>query len=268
MMLAWTLAALCLAAFAAGAVNSLAGGGTLLTFPTLLGAPLPEFGAAQWNVIANATSTVALVPGSVAGTLGYRRELRGAGPWLALLLAPSLLGGLVGSLLLVWLDPKTFTFLIPWLLLTAALLFLVQPALARRLPKRPEDVHPPAWLRAALVVFQFLVSVYGGYFGAGIGILMLSSLSFMGIGDVHRVNAVKTILAVAINGVSVVVFVLDGKVVWVYAVPMAAAAVLGGYAGAAVGRRLPTALVRWFVIAVGLGLAAYYFFRQAVGGSG
>jgi uncharacterized membrane protein YfcA len=118
-------------------------------------------------------------------------------------------------------------------------------------------------LRGGLIFFQFLVAVYGGYFGAGIGILMLTALSFMGLGDVHRVNALKSVLAAAINGVSVVVFAAGGKVRWELALPMAAAALLGGYAGAAVGRRLPRALVRWFVVLVGFGLAAYYFLKQA-----
>jgi len=263
---AWMLVPLCLSAFAAGVVNALAGGGTLLTFPALLAARLPGYpgySPDQWNVVANATSTAALVPGSAAGTWGYRRELRGAGPWLARLLAPSLLGGLAGSLLLIWLPPGVFTVLIPWLLLTAALLFMLQPTLNRWLPKHPEELHPSPWLRAGLIGFQFLVAVYGGYFGAGIGILMLTALSFMGLGDVHRVNAVKTVLAAAINGVSLVIFIVANAIRWELALPMAAAAVLGGYAGAAVGRRLPRALVRWFVILVGFGLAAYYFVKQA-----
>ncbi len=114
-----------------------------------------------------------------------------------------------------------------------------------------------------MVVFQFFVSVYGGYFGAGIGILMLTSLSFMGMGDVHRINAVKTILAAVINGVSIVVFVAADKVVWSYALAMAVASILGGYYGAVVGRRLPRWLIRGFVVVVGLVLAAYYFLVQA-----
>ena len=118
------------------------------------------------------------------------------------------------------------------------------------------------WLRILIVVFQFFVAVYGGYFGAGIGVLMLSSLGLMGIGDIHRMNAVKTVLAACINGISVAVFVWDGKVVWEYALPMAVTAILGGYFGARLGRMLPRPLVRWLVICVGFGLAAYYFWKQ------
>jgi uncharacterized membrane protein YfcA len=251
----WTL--LCLAAFAAGVINTLAGGGTLLTFPSLLAAMPGQ------ETMANATSTVALVPGSLAGAWGFRRELRGTGPWLRLLVGPSLLGGLVGALLLTGLPSEYFRALIPWLLLTASLLFMAQPAMGRWLQAHETVGLPsPAW-RAGVAVFQFFVAVYGGYFGAGIGILMLSSLAFMGLGDIHRMNGVKTFLAACINGISVVVFVAENKVQWDFALIMAACAVAGGLAGARLGRRLPRPLVRWFVIAVGLGLAAYHFAKQA-----
>jgi uncharacterized membrane protein YfcA len=256
-------AVLCLSALGAGVVNAVAGGGTLLTFPALLFA----LGTTHSRA-ANITSTVALVPGSLAGGWGYRRELHGAGPWLRLLWLPSLLGGLVGALLLIVLDPKIFQVVIPWLLLIASLLFLLQPTLTRHLKSSVEGGLPaPGW-RTALIAFQFLVAVYGGYFGAGIGVLMLSGLGLMGLGDIHRMNAVKTLLAAVINGVSVVVFLFSGEVHWLYAAAMAAASVLGGYVGAVVGRRLPRALVRWTVILIGLGLALYYFARQAgVGGA-
>ncbi len=251
-----TWALLLLSASAAGVINTLAGGGTLLTFPSLRAAGLSE-------VVANSTSTVALVPGSVAGAWGFRRELRGTGPWLALLIGPSLLGGLGGSLLLTRLPNHYFAALVPWLLLTASLLFLAQPYLTRALPARTADSLPSPWLCGAVVVFQFFVAVYGGYFGAGIGILMLTSLGLMGLGDIHRMNAVKTLLASFINGVSVVVFVVEGTVEWRYALPMAVGAIAGGYAGAHLGRALPRVAVRWFVILLGLGLSAYYFALQA-----
>jgi uncharacterized membrane protein YfcA len=122
------------------------------------------------------------------------------------------------------------------------------------------DVGLPRWeVQAAVVFFQFLVAVYGGYFGAGIGVLMLSALSFMGLGDIHRMNAVKTFLAACINFVSIGVFVYDDKVVWSYGLPMAVAGIAGGYTGARLGRRLPRPAVRWFVIVVGFGLSAWYF---------
>jgi uncharacterized membrane protein YfcA len=252
---------LCLSALAAGAVNAVAGGGTLLTFPSLL-AVLSPYGA-DAAVIANATSTVALVPGSLAGAWGYRSELQHARRWALVLLGPSLLGGAVGSLLVTRLDRRVFAALIPWLILAAAVLFLIQP-LAGRL-RRKRTATPPRGALGALVFFQFLVAVYGGYFGAGIGILMLASLGWMGLSDVHQMNAVKTLMAVAINGVSVVIFMAENVVRWDYALAMAAASILGGYLGARAARRVPQPLVRWFIVAVGFGLAAYFFYQQWAG---
>jgi len=253
---------LCLSALAAGAVNSLAGGGTLLTFPALIAA-LMTAGTSREEaaVVANATSTVALVPGALAGAWGYRREFQAVRKWFDLLAGPSLVGGIIGSLLVTRLDPRYFAALVPWLLLTAAIVFLLDTLLGRKRSQtlRPE-VHS-ARAVAGLVVFQFLVGVYGGYFGAGIGILMLSSLALMGVGDMHRMNSLKTLLNACINGVSVAVFVYDGKVAWRYALPMAVAAVLGGYLGARLALRIKPRAVRWAVICIGFGLAVYYFLR-------
>ncbi len=258
--LTWTLAALCAAAFLAGVMNSVAGGGTLLTFPALT--------SVVSEAVANGTSTVALLPGSFAGALGYRRELWECRRFVVRMVAPSVLGGFLGAWL-VGRDQKAFADLVPWLILTAALLFVVQAPLSAWVKRRalPPDADPaayaPGWRTQALVIaFQFLVAVYGGYFGAGIGILMLSALGFMGVGDIHRMNAVKTFLAAAINGASVVVFVRDGLVKWDLAWPMAVAAIVGGYAGARVARRLPAKYVRYAVIVIGFGLSAYYFIRR------
>ncbi len=247
-----------LSAFAAGVINSVAGGGTLLTFSALLAA----LGTGAGRV-ANITSTVALVPGSLAGAWGYRREMRVARHWTALLVGPSLIGGLVGSLLLTRFDEKYFQYLIPWLFLTAALLFMVQPAVARLIQAKPHTV-PSRNTIWAIVFFQFLVAVYGGYFGAGIGILMLSALALMGLPGVHEMNAVKTFLAFCINGVSVVIFVLEKQVEWSVVPVMAASAIAGGYLGARVARRIRPRLVRWFIIAVGLGMAGYSFYKQLI----
>jgi hypothetical protein len=245
---------LCLAAFAAGVMNSIAGGGTLLTFPALLAVVPP--------VVANATSTVALVPASLSAAWGYRSEIRHLGRWTTILLWPSLLGGVVGSLLVLHLDEKYFKALVPWLILTATLLFLFQPAISRLAGIGREHATPSAKTLAGVILFQFLVSVYGGYFGAGIGILMLSSLALMGIGDIHRMNALKTLLAAAINGVSVIIFVQGGKVEWHYALTMALSAIAGGYVGARVARRLNRNLVRWIVILIGFVLAAQMFYQN------
>ncbi|MFO0881366.1 MAG: sulfite exporter TauE/SafE family protein [Gemmataceae bacterium] len=244
-------------AFAAGVVNSVAGGGTLLTFPALL-----YFGRLD-AVLANATSTVSLVPASISGAWGFRRELEGSGRWIRLLIGPSIVGGILGSLLVTLLPKSFFNALVPWLLLTAALLFMLQPWLSKRFVLHPTEGEPSRKLQTAAVVFQLIVAIYGGYFGAGIGILMLSSLAFMGLGNIHRMNAIKTVLGTLINGTSVVIFIASGLVVWQLALPMAVGGLLGGYVGASVGRLLPKGLIRWFVILVGLGLAGYYFMKPA-----
>jgi hypothetical protein len=258
------MALLCLSALLAGAMNSIAGGGTLLTFPSLLAAlTAGGFAPDVASVTANATSTVSLLPGSVAGAWGFRRELQTARRWLGLLLIPSLLGGITGTLLVTELDPKWFGALVPWMILVAATLYLLQPLIARwtgiGLPHAP----PTGLTLTGVTLFQFLVGLYGGYFGAGIGILMLSSLALMGLGDIHRMNALKTILASAINSMSVVIFVAKGIVVWPYAIPMAAAAIAGGYFGARLSRRLNRTLMRWVVIAIGYGLAIYFFAKAS-----
>ncbi len=263
----WTYAFLCASAFFAGVMNSVAGGGTLLTFPALLGA-FAALGP-QAAAMANGTSTVALMPGSLAGSVGYRKELWESRRFVLRMIGPSIAGGLLGAWL-VGKNQEAFATLVPWLILTAAVLFVVQAPLSAWVKRRaaaeathPEQHHEPNGVTQALVIgFQFLVAVYGGYFGAGIGILMLSALGFMGVGDIHRMNAVKTCLAAAINGASVVVFVRDGLVNWNYALAMAVAAILGGYAGARVARRLPASYVRYAVIAIGFGMAAYYFVKK------
>ena len=251
-----TYVILCLTAAAAGAINAVAGGGTLLTFPVLFSALGP-----QAAVLANGTSTVALFPGALAALGGYRRELEGTGRWTAIMAVPSLLGAVIGSLLAV-LFPAYFRALVPWLILTAALLFALQPQIARWTGiGRP---HQPAARFAALgtIAFQFLVAVYGGYFGAGIGILMLCALAMMGMTDIHRMNGVKSALGSLINGVAALMFIVTGHVDWRYALPMAVAATIGGYAGAHWARRLDRQFVRAIVIAIGFSLAGYYFYRE------
>jgi uncharacterized membrane protein YfcA len=254
-----TYSLLCLAALLAGIMNSLAGGGTLLTFPALLSVLPPGS-----SVVANVTSTVAVVPGSLAGAWGYRREMSEDWRWMRLLIWPSFAGGLLGSLMLITLGEGLFKQVVPWLVLTAALLFLVQPLLARwtgvGVPHRP----PSPAARVGLLFFQFLVAVYGGYFGAGIGILMLSALGLMGLSNIHHMNALKTLLAFVINGISVIVFVVDGQVRWSYALSMAVAAILGGYLGAHYGRRFNRTLVRWLVVVIGFVLTGYFFYEQAL----
>jgi uncharacterized protein len=250
---------LCVSALAAGIVNSLAGGGTLLTFSALLIALAPL--GPQAAVLANGTSTVSLLPGSMAGAWGYRRQMAQARRWFLLLVGPSLVGGGVGTLLVTRLPPEYFANLIPWLLLVAALLFTAQSLTGKSRDLDQPPAAPSGGARLLLAVFQFGVAIYGGYFGAGIGILMLGSLGLMGVGNVHQMNALKTVLASCINGVSVVVFVYDGMVEWKYALPMAAAAIVGGYLGAHGAQRVPPRVVRWSIIAIAFGLTIYYFAR-------
>ncbi len=249
----WTYLALIVTAFLAGGMNSIAGGGTLLTFPTLLSVVSPA--------VANATSTVALLPGSVAGALGFRSEIAASRKFILRMFVPSLIGGGIGSWLVIEF-PDAFATLVPWLILTAALLFLVQQPISKWMRKHKPDHEPGSLGIAVLLGCQFLVAVYGGYFGAGIGILMLTTLGFMGVGDIHRMNGVKTLLASLINTASVGVFVAGGLVNWEYAAVMAGSAIAGGYIGARVSRRLPASVVRWAVIAIGFGLSAIYFARQ------
>jgi len=249
-----TYVLLCISAFLAGAVNSIAGGGTLLTFPALM--------AIVSAVAANATSTFALAPGSMAGAWGYRRELGTSGKWAWLLLTPSMIGGFVGTLLVTQLDESYFQRTVPYLILLATLLFMTQPFLSRWVGIGASHTTPSCSTIAWMVVFQFFVAIYGGYFGAGVGILMLSALSLMGFTDIHRMNALKTFLAACINTVAVLLFIACDKVVWPYALTMAVAAIIGGYFGAIGARRMNRTAVRWIVIAIGLSLSAYYFAKQ------
>ena len=249
---------LCSAAFVAGAINSVAGGGTLLTFPALTWILGSSEAAA---VIANATSTFSLFPGSLAATWGYRREMSGQGRWILPLIIPSLIGSLVGTLLVVTQPEKIFQQMVPWLILAASALFLLQPAITKWTGIGRPQAQPSKATLVGIIGFQFLIALYGGYFGAGIGILMLSSLALMGLGDIHRMNALKSLLASAINGVSVLIFMIYGRVDWHYGGPMLLAGIAGGFVGASVSRKLDKNVVRWVVIAIGFGLATYYFTR-------
>ncbi len=220
---------LCLAALAAGAVNAIAGGGTLLTFPALTSILSAS--------LANGTSTVALFPGSFASVWGYRQQLQACKKWIVWLTPPSILGGALGAMLV---EETSFRLLIPWLILTAAILFLLQPTIARVLKYKVLALQKPTpKILAGIVVAQFFIGVYGGYFGAGIGILMLSSLSFLGLEDIHQTNALKTWLAFSMNIVAAVLFIARDMVVWRFALAMAVAAILGGYVGARLSLRLP-----------------------------
>lgn len=248
----------------AGAINAVAGGGTLLTFPALLWAgKLAE-------IAANATSTVALWPGQLGSLWGYRDELGKSRRTIVALAVPSFLGGLIGSLLLLRTGNETFKTLVPYLILLATLLFMAQEPIARRLRRRAQQTHAecpePAsahseteerfstgrWI--AVLGFQFLVAIYGGYFGAGIGILMLAALGYLGFSNIHRMNGLKNINGLCINAVAAGLFIAKGLVDWRMAGLMAAGSIVGGYLGADTARRIGQKNVRRLVIAIGLGL--------------
>lgn len=253
----WHLCWLCFAGVIAGAINAVAGGGTLVTFPMLLWA---IGNGEQQSVIANGTNSFAMFPGAIASMWGYRREIEQTKHWLKLLLPPSIIGALLGAYLAL-LSPNVFKQLIPWLILTASLLFLLQPAITRWVGIGLPHSTPTPGTLAGVMTLQFLIAVYGGYFGAGIGILMLSGLALIGISDIHHMNGLKTVLAGMINSLAAVMFMWQGKIHWFYGLPMIVASILGGYLGARLARQLNRVVVRWIVICIGIGLSTYYFWK-------
>jgi hypothetical protein len=236
------------AAVAGGAINSVAGGGSFVAFPALLFAGVPA-------VPANATNTIALWPGSLASVLAYRRELDEVKRELLPLALAALAGGLVGSLLLLRTSESTFVLLIPWLLLFATVLFSFGGPISRRLTR---GARAPLWLAA---VAQLAISVYGGYFGGGMGIMMLAVLTLLGMTHIHRMNALKNVLGALINGVAVVAFVIAGAVRWAPGIVMIAGGITGGYAGAALARRVSPRYVRWAVMGIAWSMTGYFFVK-------
>jgi len=228
-------------------VNSIAGGGTLISFPTLVW-------LGRDAILANATNAAALWPGSFAGMIGFRQDLAKVRRSLLLLTIPSLIGGAAGAVLLLHTSTRTFERLVPWLILSATLLLAFQEVITRHLPHR---------LPIALVfAFQLLVGVYGGYFGAGMGILMLAALGLMGLTDLHQMNGLKNLLAICINGVAAIYFALSGAVIWFDALLMAVAAILGGYAGAKIAHKLGRGFVRGAVVFIGLAMTVALFLKR------
>jgi uncharacterized membrane protein YfcA len=252
------------AAFLAGAINSVAGGGTLVSFPALIWLGLN-------SVTANATSTVAIWPGTLGSAWGYRRELRDAEPRFRILIVPSLVGGIAGALLLRWTKLETFDKLVPYLILFATLLFMAQEPVQRKLKTgRPATEgdgpsHPAhestRWILGALG-FQLAVAIYGGYFGAGIGILMLAALSILGLHDIHEMNSLKVVFGGSINGIAAAYFIWAHMVYWPDVLIMAAGAILGGIGGAGTARKIGRTAVRRIVIAIGLGMAVSLFVKK------
>ena len=241
------------AALVAGAINSVAGGGTLVSVPALIWLGLPAINA-------NATSTIALWPGSLGGAWGFRRELAGADRRLLALVVPSTIGGLAGAVLLHYTPADLFDRLIPVLILFATCLFMAQEPLQRRFNLTALHEARSHWLSWTML-FQLGVGIYGGYFGAGIGIMMLAALSLMGQTDIHQMNGVKNLLTVCISGIAALYLVFTGLVFWPEAVAMAVGATAGGVLGAGTARRVGRPAVRRIVIAIGFGMSLALFLR-------
>jgi uncharacterized protein len=243
------------ASIVAGAINALAGGGGLITFPLLMLVVAP--------VTADATSAVALLSAYPTAIWRTRAELFGVlgRRWLWLLLIPSLLGGLIGALVLSRTGDRNFVEFVPWLVLFATLIILLRPILIRRREGDSKQLEFAATWWPVVMAIIFVVALYGGYFGAGIGILMIGALSFISPGDIRHVVALKNLLAGCLRGMAVIVLILDGNVHWKYGAPMALGGLLGGYLGGLFSHRANRVVIRWIVIGIGFAVAGYYFGR-------
>lgn len=243
------------AALVAGTLNSVAGGGSTITLPTLIFTGVPP-------VQSSSTNSVALWPGSVASAVAFRDALDASRATLLALGLPSVVGGLLGAELLLHTPQRTFLLLVPYLLLLATLLFAFGGRITNWARARIPKGRIPPWVGASgLGLMQLVIATYGGFFGGGIGILMLALLAIAGMRNIHAMNALKNLLASLINGVAIIVFIITGAVYWPEALVMVVGAVVGGYGGASLARRLDPRFVRAFVILVGVTMAAYFFYR-------
>lgn len=241
------------AALLAGALNAIAGGGSFISFPALLVAGMPP-------IIANATNAFALWPGTLASVRAYRREIQGQQRDLILFSGLSLIGGLLGALLLLYTDEQRFTALIPYLLLFATLVFTFSPQVTR-LAHRVVGTSGNKQ-RILVTVVYLAIAMYGGFFGAGLGILTLAALALLGYTNIHQMNALKTLQASLINGIAVITFVVTGLIAWTPALVMTVGAMIGGYGGAAIARRINASRVRTVVVWLSIGLTIWFFVRS------
>lgn len=235
------------ASFAAGVINSVAGGGSFLTFPSLVVAGIPA-------VIANASNTVALVPGSAASAVAYRKDVKELGEgrvksWFVL----SVFGGLIGAILLLYTSDRTFRQIAPWLLLFATLLFAFGNQVSVALKGR---LHASQTL---MLLLLFPISIYGGYFGGGIGIMFLAAFRLYGLTDIHAMNGIKTLLSTSLNAIAALIFIFSHEVAWTPALMMMVFGIAGGLAGPAMARRVKPSIIRVVVVCVGVAMTAYFF---------
>lgn len=242
------------AALIAGAINSVAGGGSFISFPALLFTGIPP-------ISANATSTTAVWPGSVASALAYREKLSGGvGRILPPLMIAALLGGFVGAHILLRTPQTTFLHVVPWLILSATSLFLLSGSITRWLKSSHESgIRFFRGIGGPLV--QFIIAIYIGYFGAGVGIVILALLALMGIEDIHTMNGMKALLAMMANGAAIATFIFAKAIVWPEAMLMIAGAIVGGYGGAYLAQKIHPKYARMFVIFIGITISAYFFIR-------
>ena len=267
-----------------GAVNSVAGGGMLLVFPALVGLGVPP-------IVANATGTVALWPGSMGSLWGYRNAMRGAGRWALHLAIPSLIGGLLGALLLLSTPSARFAALVPWLVLGATALFVLQRPVSDWLLRRSRAARTASGAASAsasasangetngddivtqnsiplrsppwhFLVLQLAIAIYGGYFGAGAGILMLVGLGLMGLTNIHQMNGLKNVCGSCFNAVAAITFATQGIVNWPIAAAMAVGSVIGGYFTSGLAQRTPQTLMRTIIGAIGLVASVYLMWKR------
>lgn len=244
---------LCAAGALGGAINAVAGGGSFVAFPALLFTGVPA-------VAANATNTLSLWVGVTASGGAYWKRLNISRRVLIPLVATSIIGGIAGAILLIHTPAQTFLKVLPWMLLGATLLFAFGKHFTRRVTSGLSQDSSNAALTGASI-FEFFVSIYGGYFGGGVGIINLAMLSVLGMTDIHEMNALKVVLGVVINGVATMTFIASGAIVWPQAIVMTSGAVAGGYLAALYAQKLPQSYVRGFVLAVGSAMTVYFFFR-------
>lgn len=248
------------AAFLAGTVNSVAGGGSFISFPALLFTGMAP-------IAANATNTAAVWPGTVASTLAYRNAFT---PEARRLIVPlflvGIVGGVLGARVLLITPQETFTRLIPWLLLAATLLFVFSGRMTAWVRSRAGH-HPdssprlPRVLMIAGLFFELVIAMYVGYFGAGAGILFLSLLAILGLDNIHAMNGMKALLVSVVNGVAIITFIVARVIVWPQALVMLVGAIVGGYGGAHFAQKMNPQHVRWIVIGVGFAMSIYFFIR-------